>query len=86
MSPSHLVMMPASLIRFLYTQNPFYLIGTFVILFGLQQCLGEEPQLAASGMLSSILPAWACGQTLVIISNPRLAIVSRFIPWVPESR
>jgi hypothetical protein len=62
--------MPVSLIRFLYTQNPFYLIGTFVILFGLQQSLGAEPQLASSGMLSSLLALYTLlltGVAIVIV-------------------
>ncbi len=50
--------------HFLYTQNPFYLIGTLVILFGLQQCLGQEPQFASSGMLSTIL----AGYTLILVA------------------
>ena len=45
----------SSLIRLVYTHNPFYLIGTFLILFGLQQALGNEPNLAASGLLISLL-------------------------------
>jgi hypothetical protein len=44
--------------RFLYTQNPFYLIGTLLVLFGLQQSLGREPQLATSGMLTTLLAAY----------------------------
>src|SRR5688572_19175898 len=31
----------SSVVRLLYIQNPFYLIGTFLILFGLQQCFGK---------------------------------------------
>ncbi|HEX5103807.1 MAG TPA: hypothetical protein VFV87_08360 [Pirellulaceae bacterium] len=41
-----------SLVRLLYTQNPFYLIGTLLILVGLQQGLGKEPGLATSGLLA----------------------------------
>src|SRR4030095_6545426 len=52
----------ASIARFLYTQNPFYLIGTLLVLFGLQQSLGREPQLATSGMLMGLL----VGYTLVL--------------------
>lgn len=58
---------PSSLHRFahfLYTQNPFYLLGTLVILFGLQQCLGKEPQFASSGLLSTIL----AGYTLLLVA------------------
>jgi hypothetical protein len=47
-----------SVVRFLYTQNPFYLIGTFLILFGLQQSLGSDPRLSASGMLVAFLAAY----------------------------
>ena len=43
------------LLKLAYTQNPFYLVGTFLVLFGLQQCLGSEPNLAASGLLVSLL-------------------------------
>ncbi|WP_425618850.1 hypothetical protein NA78x_002566 [Anatilimnocola sp. NA78] len=52
------------LMRFLYTQNPFYLIGTFLILFGLQQSLGKEPQLATSGLLTGLL----AGYTLLLVA------------------
>src|SRR5262249_4616051 len=44
--------------RFLYTQNPFYLIGTLLVLFGAQQCLGREPSLATSGLLVAVLAAY----------------------------
>ena len=56
--------------QFLYSQNPFYLIGTLVILFGLQQCLGKEPQLASSGLLSTLLAAYTlllAGVAIVIV-------------------
>src|SRR5262245_57128663 len=45
----------ASLARLLYTQNPFYLIGTLLILFGLQQCFGKDATLATSGTLVEML-------------------------------
>jgi hypothetical protein len=45
----------ASLARFLYTHNPFYLIGTLLVLFGVQQCLGQQPTLATSGLLVAVL-------------------------------
>jgi len=51
-----------SVARFLYTQNPFYLIGTLLVLFGLQQCLGREPHLATSGLLTAML----AGYTLLL--------------------
>ncbi len=52
----------ASVVRFLYTQNPFYLIGTLLILFGLAQCFGREPTLATSGLLVGLL----AGYTLLL--------------------
>ena len=58
------------LVRLLYTQNPFYLIGTFLILFGLQQCFGSDPSLSASGMLVVLLAAYTlllAGVAAVII-------------------
>jgi hypothetical protein len=62
-------------IRFLYTQNPFYLIGTFLILFGLQQSLGKEPQLASSGTLALLLAGYTvllAGIAIVIVRWGRL--------------
>jgi hypothetical protein len=47
-----------SVVRFLYTQNPFYLIGTLLILYGLQQALGKEAGLATSGALAACLAAY----------------------------
>src|SRR5262245_38181814 len=47
-----------SLARFLYTHNPFYLVGTLLVLFGVQQCLGREPTLATSGLLVAIMAAY----------------------------
>jgi hypothetical protein len=47
-----------SIVRVLYTQNPFYLIGTFLVLFGLQQSLGEHANLAKSGLLVGLLAAY----------------------------
>ena len=58
-APSHSV---KGILRFLYTQNPFYLLGTLLILFGLQQSLGQEPQLASSGLLATLL----AGYTLLL--------------------
>lgn len=49
----------AAIVRLLYIQNPFYLIGTFLILFGLQQCFGQGDDLSASGMLVGLLAAYA---------------------------
>ena len=56
--------------RFLYTQNPFYLIGTLLVLFGLQQCLGREPHLAASGLLTAML----AGYTLLLAGIAAIVI------------
>src|SRR3982750_2903425 len=63
------------LIKFAYTQNPFYLVGTFLVLFGLQQCLGNEPNLAASGLLVSLLALYTlllAGMAVVIIRYGRV--------------
>jgi len=62
----------SSVARFLYTQNPFYLIGTLLVLFGLQQCLGREPHLATSGLLTAML----AGYTLLLA-----AIAAVVIRW-----
>src|SRR4029079_11927181 len=62
----------SSLVRFLYTQNPFYLIGTLLVLFGVQQCLGSEPSLATSGQLVVVLGMY----TLMLAAVA--AIVIRF--------
>jgi hypothetical protein len=48
----------ASFVRLLYTQNPFYLIGTLLVLVGLQQCFGKEATLATSGWLVGMLAAY----------------------------
>jgi hypothetical protein len=47
-----------SLGRFLYTQNPFYLIGTLLVLVGVQHCLGREPTLATSGLIVAVLSGY----------------------------
>lgn len=49
----------APLWRWFYTQNPFYLIGTLLILFGLHQCLGSDERVATSGLLPGLLAAYA---------------------------
>jgi hypothetical protein len=49
----------AALLRLLYTQNPFYLIGTFLVIFGLQQSLGSRQSLATSGLLVALLAGYA---------------------------
>ena len=60
----------SSVVRLLYIQNPFYLIGTFLILFGLQQCFGKSESLSASGMLVVLLAAYtlllAAAATIII--------------------
>ena len=59
-----------SIARFLYTHNPFYLIGTLLILFGVQQCLGQEPTLPTSGLLVTVLGIYTlllAGIALVVI-------------------
>ena len=65
----------SALVKFAYTQNPFYLVGTFLVLFGLQQCLGNEPNLAASGLLVSLLVLYTlllAGMAVVIIRYGRV--------------
>ncbi len=60
----------SSLVRLLYIQNPFYLIGTFLILFGLQQCFGKSESLSASGLLVVLLAAYTlllAGAATIII-------------------
>src|SRR5207237_1035006 len=44
-----------SLARLLYTQNPFYLIGRLLVLYGLQQSLGRDPTLVARSLLVGLL-------------------------------
>jgi hypothetical protein len=59
-----------SVVRFLYTQNPFYLVGTVLILFGLQQALGKQPGLANSGLLAACL----AGYTLLLAAIATIII------------
>src|SRR5688572_11305493 len=47
-----------ALARFLYTHNPFYLIGTLLVLYGLQQSLGQDPSLATSSLLVGLLAGY----------------------------
>jgi len=49
----------AHVVRFLYTQNPFYLLGTLLVLFGLQQAVGSDLRVASSGLLTGLLAAYA---------------------------
>jgi hypothetical protein len=56
--PSPAVASGASLVRLLYTQNPFYLIGTLLVLVGLQQSLGGTAGLSTSGLLTGLLAAY----------------------------
>lgn len=65
----------APLWRWLYTQNPFYLIGTLLILFGLQQCLGSDERVATSGLLPALLAGYAlllAGIAVVVIRGGQL--------------
>lgn len=61
-SPSTAAQVPphpmTSLVRLLYTQNPFYLIGTFLVIFGLQQSLGNDREFAVSGMLVTLIACY----------------------------
>jgi hypothetical protein len=57
-------------VRYLYTHNPFYLIGTLLILVGLQQALGREPTLAGSGILVALL----AGYTLLLAAVAAVVI------------
>jgi hypothetical protein len=59
-----------SLVRFLYTHNPFYLVGTMLILFGLQQALGNKPGLATGGLLAASL----AGYTLLLAAIATIVI------------
>jgi hypothetical protein len=52
----------ATIVRLLYTQNPFYLIGTLLVLVGLQQSLGSTPGLETSRLLTGLL----AGYTLLL--------------------
>jgi hypothetical protein len=60
----------AKLASFLYTHNPFYLIGTLLVLFGVQQCLGQQPTLATSGLLVMAL----CLYTLLLAGVAAIVI------------
>lgn len=59
-----------SLVKFLYTQNPFYLIGTLLVLYGLQQSLGQDPTLATSSLLVGLL----AGYTILLAGVAALVI------------
>jgi len=58
------------LVRFLYTQNPFYLVGTALVLVGLQQSVGADFRVATSGLL----PALLAGYTLLLAGIAVLVI------------
>ena len=62
--PQPLTTASASFIRLLYTHNPFYLIGTLLVLFGVQQCLGSEPSLATSGLVAVLADTRYCWPAL----------------------
>ena len=65
----------ASVVRLLYTQNPFYLIGTLLVLLGLQQSLGNQPALGSSGLLVAMLAGYAlllAGLATIIIRGGKV--------------
>lgn len=59
MNPAETSALPVRVLRFLYTQNPFYLIGTFLVIFGLQQCFGHEADLVKSLLFVGLLAGYA---------------------------
>lgn len=69
MLPSFSATVP-SVARLLYTHNPFYLLGTLLVLVGIQQSLGREPDLATSGLLVALL----AGYTLLLAAVGILVI------------
>ena len=60
----------APLWRWLYMQNPFYLVGTLLVLIGLQQCAAGDPRVGTSGLLSGLL----AGYTLLLAAIAVLVI------------
>jgi hypothetical protein len=64
------VAVPSSVVRFLYTHNPFYLVGTLLVLYGAQQSLGQQPNLATSKLLMELL----AGYTIVLAAVAVLII------------
>jgi hypothetical protein len=79
--PEHRWWLRRGPVGWLYSQNPFYLIGTFLILFGLQQSLGKEPQLASSGLLALLIGGYTlllAGVAIVIVRFGRLWIALLF--------
>lgn len=54
----------------LYNHNPFYLIGTFLVLFGVQQSASHDASLAQSGMLVGLL----AGYTLLLAAVATIII------------
>ncbi len=62
MNPADVPALPVRIVRFFYTQNPFYLIGTFLVLFGLQQNFGQSTDLVKSLLFVGLL----AGYTLLL--------------------
>jgi hypothetical protein len=58
MFPSFSAAVP-SVARLLYTHNPFYLLGTLLLIAGIQQSLGREPDVATSGLLVVLVAGYA---------------------------
>lgn len=56
-------------VRHLYTHNPFYLLGTLLILIGLGMCAGE-PRVVSSGLLMGLM----AGYTLLLAGIAILVI------------
>jgi len=65
----------ASFVRFLYTHNPFYLVGTLLVLVGLQQSLGTSDGTAAGDLATGgLLTASLAGYTLLLAAIAALII------------
>jgi hypothetical protein len=65
----------ASFVRLLYTHNPFYLIGTLLVLVGLQQSLGKSDGTAAGDLATGgLLTASLAGYTLLLAAIAALII------------
>jgi hypothetical protein len=66
----------APLWRWLYTQNPFYLIGTLLILFGLQQSAGGDQSVLTSGLLPALLSGY-----ILLLSGIAILIIRGGQVW-----
>jgi hypothetical protein len=66
----------APLWRWLYTQNPFYLIGTLLILFGLQQAAGGDQRVLTSGLLPALL-----GGYVLVLSGIAVLVIRGGQVW-----